>query len=295
MGATQKHPVTNITILGANGQLGKIIHYYLQEHYPQTVIKACVRQIPDGRYRNDYVAFHPFKDNWLKIGQTDVLINCIGIMAESKSFTFEQAHLELTRLMLQHRQMLGNPKIIQISALGANADSQIRFLSTKGKADELLLKAINSVVVRPSIVCTPDTLLVQKLKMLKRMSRYIFNYLPFPELLMQNCIKPIMPQNLAAIIAELCFTDTHPELIYAVGPDEISLQELIKMADPKIKLLPVSRSWADFYARIIDAVFPHLLSYEQYKLLHYNNTACSKTAEQLLGKALQTTKHFWRI
>jgi dTDP-4-dehydrorhamnose reductase len=295
MGTTQKRQVKNITILGANGQLGKVIHYYLRNHYPQTEINACVRQLPDNRYKNDYVAFTPFTDNWLKLGKTDVLINCIGIIKESNALSFELAHVGLTQLMLQHRQLLGNPKIIQISALGANPDNQIRFLSTKGKADELLLKEPHTIVVRPSIVCTPDTMIMQKLKMLTRMSRYLFNYLPFPEKLLPISIQPIMPEDLAGIVAKLCFMDHYPEIVDAVGPNEISWQEFINMANPKIKLLPVSRSWANFYARLIDAMCPSLLSYQQYKLLHYNNTACSKNAEQLLGKALQTTKLFWHV
>jgi hypothetical protein len=295
MGTTQKHQVKNIAILGANGQLGKVIYCYLRDHYPQTEIKACVRQLPDSSYKNGYVAFDPFNDNWQILGEVDVLINCIGIIRESSDFTFEQAHIGLAQLILQHRQLIGNPKIIQLSALGANSDSQIRFLSTKGKADKLLLKEPHTIVVRPSIVCTPNTMIMQKLKMLKLMSRYLFNYLPFPKRLLPTSIQPIMPEDLASIVAKLCFTETYPEILNAVGPDEISLEELINMADSKIKLLPVSRSWADFYARVIDAVCPSFLSYQQYNLLHYNNTACNENAEQLLGKALQTTKPFWHV
>jgi nucleoside-diphosphate-sugar epimerase len=116
MGATEDHPVKSIAILGANGQIGSTIYQYLRQHYPHAEIKACVRRIPDHQISKDYRAFHPFADNWQTLGETDVLINCIGIIEESKHATFEQAHMGLTKRMLQYRQAIGNPKIIHLSA-----------------------------------------------------------------------------------------------------------------------------------------------------------------------------------
>ena len=216
MGTAKNYPVKRIILLGASGQIGSFIYQYLKQNFPDIFIKACIRQIPDKANAHAYTLFHPFTDHWQQLGYADVLINCIGIIRETNNFSFEQAHTGLTKLILHNRQKIGNPKIIQISALGADPHSPVAFLSTKGRADELLLKCSNTCVVRPSIVCTADTMVAQKLKLLSRLSRYLMNYLPFPEHILQTQIQPIMPEDLAALIAKLCFTEDHPAIINAV-------------------------------------------------------------------------------
>jgi uncharacterized protein YbjT (DUF2867 family) len=294
MGTAEKHPVSRIIILGANGQVGNSIYSYLKLHFPALQITACVRRSSANTHSPDYTLFDPFAHNWQQIGKADILINCIGIIQETRDFTFEQAHLGLTRLILQNRQILGDPKIIQISALGAKSDSQAAFLSSKGRADELLLTQPRSVVIRPSIVCTANTVFAQKLTLLSRISRYLWNYLPFPEHLLQTCIQPIMPEDLASLVAKLCFTDQHPASISAVGPDEISLQELIRLSGKPISLLPVPRIVSDPGIRLVAAILPHILNRQQYALLLHHNTANKEVAESLIGRSLHSTKKFWQ-
>jgi hypothetical protein len=294
MGATENHPVKSIAILGANGQIGNIIYHHLRQHYPHVEIKACVRQIPGYEISKDYKAFHPFSDNWQTLEETDVLINSIGIIEESKHFTFEQTHIGLTKRMLQYRRAIGNPKIIQISAVGADAGSPVRFLSTKGKADELLLMSRNTAVVRPSIVCTPETMIVQKMRLLGNISKWCLHCLPFPEQLLHTFVQPVIPEDLAALVTRLCFTDHHPDIVPAVGPHKISLTELIKLTNPDIRLLPISKAIAGPCMKLVSRVFPGLISRQQYELLHYHNVADNKSMEQLLGRAAGPTEDFWR-
>lgn len=293
MGTCEKYPVKRIVILGANGQIGSYIYGYLRKHFPEILITACVREIPAHVHCNKYTIFHPFADDWQQLGKTDVLINCIGIIKETKNFSFEQAHIGLTRLMLQNRHLLGNPKIIQISALGAARDSRADFLSTKGEADELLLRHSRAVVVRPSIVCTPDTVFAQKLKLFIRMSQYLMNRLPFPEHTLQTRIQPIMPEDLAAIVTKLCFTDYHPAIVNAVGPDEISLQELIQLTNKHISLIPICQAVADPCIKFVAAVMPDLINRQQYELLLQHNIADTRPVESLLGRVTHSTKEFW--
>jgi len=294
MGTSEKHPVSRIIILGANGQVGCSIYSYLKRHFPALQITACVRRLPANTHSPDFTVFDPFTHNWQQTGKADVLINCIGIIQETKDFTFEQAHLGLTRLILQHRRTLGNPKIIQISALGAQSDSPATFLSSKGKADELLLTHPDTVVIRPSIVCTPNTVFAQKLTLLRSISRYLWNYLPFPGHLLQTRIQPIMPDDLASLVTRLCFTDQHPAIISAVGPDEISLQELIHLSSNSISLLSVPRIVADPGIRLLAALLPDFLNPQQYTLLLHHNTASKQIAEKLIGRSLHSTKRFWQ-
>lgn len=290
------YPLKRIVILGASGQIGRLLCRHLSEHFPQATVMASVRKAEtnaDSAYQ--HILFDPFADKWQKLGKVDVLINCIGIIKETAQVTFEKAHEGITQRILENRRLIGNPRIIQISALGADKNSSIRFLRTKGKADKLLLAHENTIVLRPSIVCTPDTMMVQKLHLLAKVSRFLFNYLPFPATLLQTRIQPILPADLADIISRLCFLEKLPRLVYAVGPSPFSVEQLIRLSSGhRIRFIKLSKKLSDAAARIISYLFPELLSKEQYKLLQTDNTHPTGEVENILKRNLQPTKNFWQ-
>lgn len=257
---------------------------------------ACVRKVNNAvkNSAGKYLIFNTFEDEWQNMGKVDVLINCIGIIEETSVMTFEQVHLGLTQLILKNRHVIGNPRIIQISALGADSNSQISFLNTKGKADEVLLQHINTVIVRPSIVCTPNTMMIRKLSMLKNMSKYLFGYLLFPSSFLRTCIQPIMPGDLAALIEKICFCLNPPLIIHAVGPTPLSLKKLIdKYSDSKIKIIKIPDSFFKLIFAVSSLLFPKLLSREQYQLLLTDNVYDARETEILLGRKMHATDEFW--
>src|SRR5688572_5343405 len=109
-----------------------------------------------------YLVFEPESDNWTNLGHVDILVNAAGIIHESKDAEFEKVHVQLVRKIIENRHIIGDPRIIQISALGADEKHPIAFLRTKGLADSILIKQADTVVLRPSIVCTSNALLVKK-------------------------------------------------------------------------------------------------------------------------------------
>ena len=130
-----------VVVLGANGQLGTPVLRRLLQDHPGAQVTGCVRAASMADFAGDaaclphLLAFDPFRDDWSRLGRVDVLINCIGIIRETPALDFARAHMGLTALMLQHRALIGNPKLIQVSALGADVHSPSGFLRTKGLAD----------------------------------------------------------------------------------------------------------------------------------------------------------------
>jgi uncharacterized protein YbjT (DUF2867 family) len=293
MESASTHPLKRILILGASGQLGSLLHEHLFVQYPEAEVIGCVRNT--NIHSSNFLAFNPFTDKWQQLGKADVLINSIGIIRETPEISFEKTHVGITQLILENRLIIGNPRIIQISALGADENSPISFLQTKGKADQLLLGHTDTVVVRPSIVCTPNTMLVQKLRLLGRISRFLHGYLPFPELLLNTRIQPIMPADLAAIIEKICFLKNPPAHIYAVGPSPLSLQHLIEVSSGcQTKFIKLPQSLSDRLAGVVSLIFPAILSKEQYQLLQKDNTYSGTEAANLLKRKLLSTESFWQ-
>ena len=167
-------------VLGASGQIGKIIYEELKKSHE--VI---------GTSRNsssELLQFDPFKDSWSVLGKADVLVNCVGQIEATKEFSFQKIHIELTKLIIQNRERLGNPRIIQISALGASKLSELEFFKTKGIADDQLLKNSNTVIVRPSIICTHKTMMVRKMQVLYSISRFTNGLLIVPSSFLDHMI-----------------------------------------------------------------------------------------------------------
>ena len=164
-----------IVILGSTGQVGSYVTEKLKKDFPDAEILACAR-----RQGNGYFLFNPFINDWSKLGKVDILVNSVGIIEEKDGMTFEKAHQQLTGIILKNREVMGYPKLIQLSALGADTRSKVAYMYTKALADEELLGSGNSAIVRPSIVCTHNTAIVQKFRMIKKISRLMMGFLPFP-------------------------------------------------------------------------------------------------------------------
>src|ERR1044072_40871 len=120
-----------IAILGANGQIGRVLFAGLEKQFPAAEILACVRKDKlhfegvAGNHLQRSVIFDPLQDDWEKLGKLDVLINCIGAIDETKN-SFEETHILPALKMIDNREKTDRPRIIQVSALGASAVSVSR-------------------------------------------------------------------------------------------------------------------------------------------------------------------------
>jgi uncharacterized protein YbjT (DUF2867 family) len=182
--------------------------------------------------------------------------------------------------------------------LGADADSPSGFLRTKALADAALLRQPRTVVVRPSIVCTPGTVMVQKLRMLGRIGRGLLGYLPFPSGFARTRIQPVMGEDVADLVAVLCRNDQHANLISVVGPATFSLQQLIGYVGNRhiilLILLPVPQLVFDSLFSLGAFLLPGLLNREQFQLLKRDNVADKTVFQALLDRPPADTEAFWR-
>jgi uncharacterized protein YbjT (DUF2867 family) len=277
-----------IVILGSTGQVGSCITERIRRDYPDAEILACARKHKEG-----YTIFDPFKDDWGIFGKVDVLINSVGIIEEKDGMTFEKAHQGLTRLMLKNAELIGTPRFIQISVLGADVNSKVPFMFTKALADEELLKGSNAVVVRPSIVCTHNTVIVQKFKMIKGISRWFMDSLVFPAAMLETKMQPVLGDDVADVVSKLC-SNKYTGIINVAGPEEMTIRNLITYLPGKIWIIKVSNTIANPIMKVVMKVMPKLINAAQYELLFKDNVTDKSVAEKMLGRPMQSTVPFWR-
>lgn len=279
-----------IVVLGASGQIGSVLYKGLKDTHEVigTSRKAS----------GNYLQFDPFQENWPVLGTVDVLINCIGQIEAARTSSFHHIHVDLTRRIIANRQQIGNPAILQISALGASAAHNVEFLRTKGAADDLLLQHADTAVIRPSIVCTHRTMIVRKMMMLSSLGSVILGILPVPKGFLQTRIQPVMPQDLVDLVRKMCF-DRNDRIVNAVGPEAISFHEIILMMmegrHQKLKIIEVPRRLSDSIVKnLVSGLFPGIINTQQYQLLFEDNVANAERTEEILGRPLRSTRQFFR-
>ena len=80
-------------------------------------------------------------------------VNLVGILHQSASESFEVVHRLASQRMAEICAKRGISDFVQVSALGADARAGSKYLSTKGRAEDLVRKAIpRAVILRPSIM-----------------------------------------------------------------------------------------------------------------------------------------------
>jgi len=273
-----------VLILGGNGQVGSALKAYAQTHLPHLKITATQRQPAEG-----YTVFDPFKDDWRQLGQYDCLINAIGIIEEKPDNSFEKVHVKLVQKILEHRAALGDPRIIQISALGAGPQHPAPFLSSKDRGDALLLGEKNTLVLRPSIICTPNTMLIRKLLFLQALLKRSRGWLFAPATLLQTHIQPVMMEDVAAAV----FAPQQLEGVFELcGPEQYTLKELLRYAYLDLKIIPVPAAMAAWILRS-NGWFRRLISPGEFQLLQQDNVSSKQDLSKLLGRAPKPTRPFF--
>lgn len=282
-----------VIILGASGQIGSHLYRHL---ISKTSWEITGTSRKGG---NGLLPFDPFSDKWPVLGKADVLINCIGMIRESAGMNFEKIHFGITSKIIEHRAVLGDPRIIQLSALGASSTHPVAFLRTKGEADDFLAAFPDTTAVRPSIVCTSGTMLVRKMRMLGWLARFTRGRILVPEGFEARVIQPVMMDDLATVVEKLCVAASVTQVLEVAGPDKVTLGSLLELLfevkRKDYKVLTVSEYLIHLLVKyVVSVCFPSVVTRQQYALLSYDNISASREAEKLLGRPLAPTASFWR-
>lgn len=281
-----------VAIIGGTGQVGSVITEHLRKNLnDEYQVVSCSRS---GGDHHDDMSFDALNDDYSTLGKVDVLINCLGIIEETKSLKFKQVHLGNMQRILSKREALGNPKIIQVSALGAEVGSPANYTHTKGLADELLSKQKKWLIFRPSFVCTPGTAIISKINLMNKMAKWMLNILPIPAHFIQTKFQPILGEDLASAIEKGVKEETEDRIYNVSGPEVYTLKDWVKIKSKnKVKFIPIPKWLVDIPFRLIISIIPGIMNIDQYTLLGKDNVADNSEFEIFLGRSTQSTKSYW--
>lgn len=104
----------------------------------------------------------------------DAVVNCVGILVETSKQKFEQIHFEAASRVGRKAAEAGAKRMVHISSIGANVDSDSRYARSKGKGEQAVLDAFpNAVILRPSIVFGQEDQFFNKFAAIARLFPFV--------------------------------------------------------------------------------------------------------------------------
>ncbi len=149
----------NILLTGASGFIGYHILRELEQQNHQVI--ACCRKPEKLFFKSENTqilqlnyADMPNISDWLPhLRNIDAVINCVGIIVESKGQSFQILHAQVPTVLFKAAAQAGVKKIVQISALGSDNSAKSAYHLSKKTADDALRKLnVDWYVLQPSII-----------------------------------------------------------------------------------------------------------------------------------------------
>jgi NADH dehydrogenase len=155
------------------------------------------------------------------------VINLVGILNESGAITFQRAHVDLPRLVVDACKAAGVRRLLHMSALGADAaGGASRYQRSKGEGERVVAESgLDCTIFRPSIVFGREDRFLNMFAGLARM----FPVLPLAASAAR--FQPIYVRDVAQCIAVALDEDlTIGQSYNLCGPKVYTLRELVRYA-----------------------------------------------------------------
>ena len=278
--------VKNCLIFGGSGQIGRhLIRKLTKNNYKITVVTRNLHQkgytikTQANAGYIDIVEANIFDETKLRklFAQTDVCINLIGILYEGvKGNTFKNIHSIFPSILAKLCKEYKVQQFIHLSALGINNAIDSDYAKSKLEGEINVQKNFPlATILRPSVVYSVDDNFTTNFMTL--LSR-----LPFFPLYYNGATKfaPIHCSDLTDIIDHVISKNIYSKIIECVGPEIISLKEilkkLLKMINKNRLLIPFPFFMANMSAKLFQLFSKPLLTVDQLILLKYDNVASNK-------------------
>lgn len=215
-----------VTLIGGTGFVGR--------YAAQALARAGCRLRVASRRPNEAIAMQTYGD----VGQValvqanirnadsiaravegaDVVINFVGILGESGRQTFDTVQAEGPGIVARAAAAAGVKRLVQISAIGADAESDSDYARTKAEGEAAARDAFaGAVVLRPSIVFGPEDQFFNRFAQMARVSPAI------PVVGAATRFQPVYVADVASAVRAA-----------ALGSDGVAAGKTFELGGPKI-------------------------------------------------------------
>ena len=263
------------TILGGGGFIGRYLVRNLTKKNYRCIVTT--RQAFQKGYLKtqatpgaiELLNWNPDNFSELKeaINNSDVVINLIGILYETRKQKFYNIHSKIPEAVAKICSSSDVKKFIHVSAIGANENSKSLYQKSKYQGEVQALKNFKkTIILRPSVVCgTEDnfTNLFSKLSILPVIPVVGINYK----------FQPILVNDVVDAIVQAIGLKGNEGKIYEIGgPKVISfgdmVKSILKTINKKRFVVPMPMAIAKIQSTITDLLpIPPILTKDQCEIL----------------------------
>lgn len=198
----------------------------------------------------------------------DAVVNLVGILAESGRQKFASVQAQGARYVAEEAAKAGIINFVQLSAIGADANSESDYACTKAQGEAAVLAAVPSaVVLRPSIVFGPEDQFFNRFASLAR-------FTPVLPLIGGGGTKfqPIYVGDVAEAALRALNGGAKPGAVYELGGPEVRsfkelLEYILRVTNRKRLLANLPFPIARMKANVLEWLPGKLLTVDQVKLL----------------------------
>jgi uncharacterized protein YbjT (DUF2867 family) len=285
-----------ILLTGASGFLGRHLLYALYRR-GHAVVAVGRTPLPGALHKEFVFAdfAHDLRlSDWVpRLGGIDLVINAVGIVRETDFETFEAIHVHAPSALFDACVVAGVQRVIQISALGADAGARSKYHLSKRRADEHLAGLpLAWTIVQPSLVYGPDGA-----------SAKLFTALAcLPCIpLVGNGSQLLQPVHIEDVTSGICtLIDEHlgqRAVIPFVGPAPITLREYLatlrrSLGLGRARYIRVPIRVMRLTARAADLLPTSLLNGETLQMLLRGNTGDARPLREILGRETRAPDQF---
>ena len=260
-----------ILIIGSTGFIGKSIYNFLNRGDDEVLASS--------REHIDFSSLENDKELVKKLKGFDVVVNAVGIIAETSTQSFEQMHSIAPITLFDACKEVGVKKVIHISALGSQRGTTV-YHTSKNKADEYLRAlGLEYAILHPSIVYGDDgksTALFQALAMLPILPVIGDG---------QQVLQPIALEDLLVTVKRAIESNEKRIELDLVGAKPIRYKELLQGFRSWLGLKPtrsvsVPTFGTDIVGKILDEP---TVSSDNIKMLNEGNSASVEPLKKFLN------------
>jgi uncharacterized protein YbjT (DUF2867 family) len=276
----------NCLIFGGSGQIGRhLIRKLTKNNYKVTVVtrnlhqKGYVIKTQANAGYIDIIELNIFDEKKIRklFTKTDICINLIGILYETgRGSTFENIHTIFPSILAKLCKEYKVQQFIHLSALGINNAIDSKYAKSKLEGEVNIQKNFPlATILRPSVVYSVDDNFTTNFMTL-------LNRLPIFPLYYNGDTKfsPIHCSDLTDVIYHIISKQIYSKIIECVGPETLSLKEilkkLLKLIDKSRLLIPFPFFLAKISASLFQLFPKPILTIDQLKLLKYDNIPSKK-------------------
>lgn len=208
----------------------------------------------------------------------EACVNMVGLLWESGRQKFQAVHVMGAKTVAERAKAGGVSRFVQISAIGADADSDSKYARTKAEGEEAVRAAFpGAVIVRPSVVFGPEDKFFNRFGQMAAVSPAL------PLVGGDTRLQPVFVGDVAAVIAGAVSNPAAEGLTYELGgPGVFTMREILQLILTETGrdrvLLPLPWFAASLLGKIGDIqagilpIAPPITS-DQVELLKFDNVA----------------------